>query len=157
MTTGLDKLTALMAQLAQSQDDDCREWDRWEEERRQQDEEYRREQDEYRREQEEHCQKKEEYRREQDERHQEQLTTMQEQHRQQLEALRERRLTTDSLLRMTTFQKNEDIQDFLEAFEGIMGIQNIDKDEWVLRLPHYSRQRLEASVQIFGTQWNMME
>ena len=35
---------------------------------------------------------------------------------------------------MTPFQESEDIQDFLEAFEGIMGIQNVDRTEWVLRL-----------------------
>ena len=35
---------------------------------------------------------------------------------------------------MTPYQENEDIQDFLEAFEGIMKIQNVKETEWVLRL-----------------------
>ena len=35
---------------------------------------------------------------------------------------------------MTPFQESEDIQDFLEAFDGIMGIQNINRAEWLLRL-----------------------
>ena len=35
---------------------------------------------------------------------------------------------------MTSFQESEDMQNFLETCEGIMGIQNIDKEEWVLRL-----------------------
>ena len=52
----------------------------------------------------------------------------------QLQALRERKPTSDSHLRMTPFQENEDIQDFLEALEVIMGIQEIDKEEWVLLL-----------------------
>ena len=139
MTTELDWLIALMAQLAQHQDKrDQQEEERWqreeerqrrEEEHQQQEKEYRQErqqreeerrqrEEEYRREQAEYRQKQEEYHRQQDERHQEQLAAMQEQHRQQLEALRERKPTTDSLLRMTPFQENEDIQDFLEAFEG---------------------------------------
>ena len=59
---------------------------------------------------------------------------MQEQHRQQLEAMRQRKPTSNSHLRMTTFQENEDFQEFLEAFDGIMGIQEIGKKEWVLRL-----------------------
>ena len=35
---------------------------------------------------------------------------------------------------MTPFQDSEDIKDFLEAFAGIIGIQNVDTTEWVLRL-----------------------
>ena len=35
---------------------------------------------------------------------------------------------------MTPYQENEDIQDFLEAFEGIMKIQEVKETEWVLRL-----------------------
>ena len=52
----------------------------------------------------------------------------------QLQALKERRPTTDSHLRMTPFQESEDIQDFVDGFEGIMGIQNIVRPDWVLRL-----------------------
>ena len=39
---------------------------------------------------------------------------------QQLQALRKCQPTTDSHLEMTPFQESEDIQDFLEAFEGII-------------------------------------
>ena len=35
---------------------------------------------------------------------------------------------------MAPFEKSEDIQDFLEAFEGIMNIQKVDRVEWVLHL-----------------------
>ena len=35
---------------------------------------------------------------------------------------------------MTPFQESEDIQDFLVAFEGIMGSQKVDRTELVLRL-----------------------
>ena len=45
---------------------------------------------------------------------------------------------------MTSFQENEDIQDFLEAFEGIMGIQDIDREEWVLRLTPLLKGKAQA-------------
>ena len=35
---------------------------------------------------------------------------------------------------MTPIRESEHIQDFLDAFDGIMGIQNIDRSEWLLRL-----------------------
>ena len=92
MTTGLDQLAARMAQIVQRQ-----------EERQQREKDYHREQEEERQ------QRDEKYHRQQDAKHREQLRAMQE----QLQALRERRSTTNSHLKMTSFQESEDIQDFL--------------------------------------------
>ena len=80
----------------------------------------------------------EERMKQQQEEHQEQVRNMQEQHEQQIErmlvSVRDRRPTTDTHLKIAPFQANENIQDFLEAFEGIMRIQHVDKAEWVLCL-----------------------
>ena len=37
-------------------------------------------------------------------------------------------------LKIALYQETEDIQDFLEAFEGIMKIQKVNRTNWVLRL-----------------------
>ena len=70
--------------------------------------------------------REEELRRQQYEEHQEQVRAMQDQPAQQLEAmmetLRERRPMEH--LKITPYEEGEDIQDFLEAFEGIMELQN---------------------------------
>ena len=97
MTTGLDQLTALVAQLAQRQDDDrrkqdrreeecCREQERCQEEHKEQEEERQRREEERQRREEEYHQEQEEYRREQEEcrrqqdaKHQKQLMAVQEQ------------------------------------------------------------------------------
>ena len=120
MTTGLDQLAALMAQIVQRQ-----------EERQQRDEEYRRDRSDARKNASNGTKSivdnrsdsrknassgTREYRQQQDAKHQEQLMAMQE----QLQALRERRPTTNSHLSMTPFQESVDIQEFLETFEGIM-------------------------------------
>ena len=52
---------------------------------------------------------------------------MNEQHVEQMGVMREvlktdRNTTNTAHLKMTPYQENEDIQDFLEAFEGIMKI-----------------------------------
>ena len=52
---------------------------------------------------------------------------------------------------MTPFQESEDIQDFLEAFEGIMGIQNVDRTEWVLRLTPLLNGKARAVCTDLGT------
>ena len=64
---------------------------------------------------------------------------MHEQHVEQMGVMREvlktdRNTTNTAHLKMTPYQENEDIQDFLEAFEGIMKIQEVKETEWVLRL-----------------------
>ena len=69
----------------------------------------------------------------------------------QLQALRERRPTTDSHLRMTPFQESNDIQDFLEAFEVIMGIQNVDRTECVLGLTLLLNGKARAVCTDIGT------
>ena len=51
-----------------------------------------------------------------------------------LEAMRGRRPTVKPHITMALFEESEDIQDFLEAFEGIINIQKVDSLEWVLRL-----------------------
>ena len=50
------------------------------------------------------------------------------------ETIKVNRPTMEPRMNMAPFDENEDIQDFLEAFEGIMAIQKIDHKEWVLRL-----------------------
>ena len=82
MTTGLDQLAALMAQIVQCQEERQQreeeyhqEQDRREEERQQRDEEYCQEQE---RRQEEHQQRDKEHCRQQDAKHQKQLRAMQE-------------------------------------------------------------------------------
>ena len=49
-----------------------------------------------------------------------------------METLRERRPTEH--LKITPYKEGEDIQDFLEVFEGIMELQNTPARDWVLRL-----------------------
>ena len=61
---------------------------------------------------------------------------MHEQHAQQLETmmetLKERRPTEH--LKVAAYEEGEDIQDFLEAFEGIMDLQDVPARDWVLWL-----------------------
>ena len=45
-----------------------------------------------------------------------------------------RRPTVEPHVNMAPFEESEDIQDFIEAFEGVMNIQKIDQKESVLRL-----------------------
>ena len=51
-----------------------------------------------------------------------------------LEAIKVRQTTVEPHINLAPFEENEDIQDFLEAFQGIMSIRNIERTEWVLRL-----------------------
>ena len=83
--------------------------------------------EESQRQQEEQWQQDEEQRRQQYEAYQEQVRIMNEQHVEQMGVMREvlktnRNTTNTAHLKMTPYQENEDIQDFLEAFEGIMKI-----------------------------------
>ena len=115
--TGMDQLVAAIAELSRFQ--------------KEQEERHEQRRTEQQRQQEERM-------KQQREEHREQVRTMQEQHEQQIEhmlvAVRDRRPATDAHLKIVPFQANEDIQDFLEAFEGIMRIQHVDKAEWVLHL-----------------------
>ena len=88
-----------------------------------------------------------ESRRQQNDEHREQLREMQELHQQQLEAMRETLLEqrpADSNLKIAPYQESEDIQDFLEAFEGIMKLQKVKEEEWVLRLTPLLRGKARA-------------
>ena len=51
-----------------------------------------------------------------------------------LDVLKARRPTVEPHITMAPFEESEDIQDFLEAFEGIMGMQKVDRSEWIFRL-----------------------
>ena len=92
-------------------------------------------------------QRHDESRRQQNEEHREQIREMQEQHQQQLEAMRETLLEqrpADSNLKIAPYQESEDIQDFLEAFEGIMKLQKVKDADWVLRLTPLLRGKARA-------------
>ena len=115
---GMEQLAAALAELTRFQQ---------EQERRHEERHLR---------EEEHQQLQEERRRQQYEEHQEQVRTMHEQHAQQLETmmetLKERRPTEH--LKVAAYKEGEDIQDILEAFEGIMDLQDVPAREWVLQL-----------------------
>ena len=51
-----------------------------------------------------------------------------------LEAMKVHRPTVQPHVKMPPFEENEDIQDFLAAFEGIMSTQKRKRTECVLRL-----------------------
>ncbi len=63
---------------------------------------------------------------------------MHDQHMEQMrameEALQHRPTNNDKHFKMAPYQEKEDIQDFIDTFEGIMHLQEITKEEWVLRL-----------------------
>ena len=89
--------------------------------------------------QEERQDREEETRRREYEAHQLQVALMREQHEAQIGALREamterKNAAKAAHLKIVPFEEKEDIQDFLNAFEGIMTIQEVGKAEWVLRL-----------------------
>ena len=102
-----------------------------------QQEQERRRVDERKREEEERH-RHEELSKQQHKDHQEQVKEMQEQHKAQMDAMvsamRDSRPPPNSHLKITPFQETEDIQDFLDAFEGIMNLQGVERAEWVLRL-----------------------
>ena len=50
----------------------------------------------------------------------------------------------DSNLKIAPYQESEDIQDFLEAFEGIMKLQKVKDADWVLRLTPLLRGKARA-------------
>ena len=55
-----------------------------------------------------------------------------------------RRRPNEAHFKITPFQEDEDIQDFLEAFEGIMRIQQVEEGQWVLRLTPLLRGKARA-------------
>ncbi|XP_019854474.1 PREDICTED: uncharacterized protein LOC109583528 [Amphimedon queenslandica] len=62
---------------------------------------------------------------------------MQEQHMQQIEIMKgvlAEREGNSPHLKISPYQETEDIQDFIEAFEGIMKIQGVNRTNWILRL-----------------------
>ena len=61
---------------------------------------------------------------------------------------------TQTVHGLTFEDDNEDIQDILEAFEAIMGIQEIDKEEWVLHLTPLLKGKVRAVCTDLG---NTME
>ena len=91
----------------------------------------------------------------QHEEHQEQVKTMHEQHQAQLDAvlsaIRDRRPSHESHLKITPLQETEDVQDFLDAFEGIMRLQHVEKTEWVLRLTPLLNGRARTVCTDLGT------
>ena len=87
--------------------------------------------------QEERRQEEEQHRQRQFEGYQEQVRIMQEQHMHQLDVMKEvleDREKSNPHLKMAPYQETEDIQDFIEAFEGVMKIQKVNMTQWVLRL-----------------------
>ena len=93
--------------------------------------------EETQRQQEERRREEEELGRQQQEEYQVQVKAMHEQHLHQLEVMKEalkERETSNPHLKIAPYQETEDIQDFLEAFEGIMNIQKVNPTGWVLRL-----------------------
>uniref|UniRef100_A0A1X7U952 Reverse transcriptase n=1 Tax=Amphimedon queenslandica TaxID=400682 RepID=A0A1X7U952_AMPQE len=112
---------------------------RQEEERRREEaqrqaEERRREEERQREEQAEERRREEERQRE---RHYEEIQAMQEQHMQQIEIMKgvlAEREGNSPHLKISPYQETEDIQDFIEAFEGIMKIQGVNRTNWILRL-----------------------
>lgn len=128
----MEQIAAALTELAKFQQDQ----ENPHAERRQQEKETRKEEELRRVEQQ---QQDEERRRQQYNMHQEEMRVMQRRHTQLLETMIEgmqerRHATADSHLKIAPYQDNEDIQDFLDAFEGIMGIQNVERANWVLRL-----------------------
>ena len=105
---------------------------------------------------EEHRRLQEERRRQQYEEHQEQVRTMHEQHAQQLETmmqtLKERRPTEH--LKVAAYEEGEDIQDFLEAFEGIMDLPDVRAREWVLRLTKLLKGKARAVCTDYRIQYS---
>ena len=91
----------------------------------------------------------------QHEEYQEQVKTMHEQHQAQLDAvlsvIRDRHPSHESHLKITPFQETEDVQDFLDAFEGIMRLQHVEKTEWVLRLTPLLNGRARTVCTDLGT------
>ena len=71
-----------------------------------------------------------------------------------LEALKARRPTVEPQVHLAPFEENEDIQDFLEAFEGVMNIQEIDQKEWVLRLTPLLKGKARAVCTDVGAMLN---
>ena len=99
--------------------------------------EQQRRMEETQRQQEEHRLEEQQLRQQQYEQHQEQIRVMHQQHVEQMEAMKgvlKGQEAASPHLKIAPYQETEDIQDFLEAFEGIMKIQKVNKTNWVLQL-----------------------
>ena len=125
-TVGMEQLATVLTSLVQLQQEQQR---RWEETQRQQ-EEAQRQQEEQRHE--------EELRRQQQySEYQDQVRLMYQQHMQQIDVMKgvlEEREKSSPHLKMAPYQETKDIQDFIEAFEGVMKIQKVNKSQWMLHL-----------------------
>ena len=162
---GMDQLLQLLAEQLRQQQEDRRQQ---QEERRQEKEERRQreqQEEEYRRQQQEEQrrreQQEEEYRRQQQE-EQRRREQREEEHRQliqvqMMEALKVRRPTVEPYVHLAPFEENEDIQDFLEAFEGVMNIQKIDQKEWVLCLTPLLKGKARAVCTDVGAMLDYVE
>ena len=131
------------------------------EERRQEKEEQRRREEreaEYRRQEKEEQRRREEqeaeYRRQREQREEEHRQFMQ---AQMLEALKVHRPAVEPRMHLAPFEENEDIQDFLDAFEGVMNIQEIEQKEWVLRLTPLLKGKARAVCTDVGAMLNYDE
>ena len=153
--TDMEQLAAALTELTRFQQEQQRQLEesqRQQEERRQQEEELRRQQEECR-------QQEEELRRQQNEMHQEQVRIMHEQHVEQMEAMSaalkaDRDSTSAVHLKIAPYQEKEDIQDLLEAFEGIMKIQKVKETDWVLRLTPLLNGKARTVCTNFGPSTN---
>ena len=92
---------------------------------------------------------KEQQRRMEEHQKQQDEQVMQELHTQQMETVKEA-LKERAHLKIAPYQEKEDTQDFLEAFEGIMGIQKVPRSEWVLRLTPLLNGKARAVCTDFG-------
>ena len=72
---------------------------------------------------------------------------------QMLEALKAHRPTVEPRIHLAPFEKNEDFQNFLEAFEGIE-YSGIDQKEWVLRLALLLKEKARAACTDVGAMLN---
>jgi flagellar biosynthesis GTPase FlhF len=145
----MEQLATVLAELARFQQEQQRRLEEQEERHRQQEDERRQreketssgrerrlqQEEERRQREEERCQYEEEKRRLDEKRRRQEFLEEQEQVKTILQGAIEVRKKAETHLKMEPYQEKEDIQDFLEAFEGIiMKIQETNKAEWVLRL-----------------------
>ena len=124
--SGMEQLLALLTDQFRQQQEERqqeREYHRQQEEEHQQEKEYcqqkEQQEEDYHRWQQEEQRQEMEYYRQREQWQEERRQLMQEQ---MLEAMKVRQPTMQPHVNMAPFEENEDIQDFLEAFEGIMNI-----------------------------------
>ena len=125
-TVGMEQLATVLTSLVQLQQEQQRRWEetQWQQEEAQRQQEEQRHEEELRRQQ-------------QYSEYQDQVRLMYQQHMQQIDVMKgvlEEREKSSPHLKMAPYQETEDIQDFIEAFEGVMKIQKVNKSQWMLRL-----------------------